>query len=207
MKPRTALLSLILLAAACARTEDASVRPAESNESYSAVERVREGETDELEPALGEWRPGLVEDRPALEFGSMGTAPLLSLVCGERGGLVIRRAGILAPGAAPNLTVTIDGQGRQLPVTAVPGPAPATRASISPGDTLVRQMSVSQSPIALRFGDGTPLVLPPSSLIGEFAQSCSSGRGGAVAASPRAENGQQAAEAPEEDAANEAAAR
>jgi len=178
MKP-AAFLTLILLAA-CARSEDASVRPAESNESE--VEQVRATSGDEQEPALGQWRMALLGERQALEFGSQGTAPLITFVCGERGGLVLQRAGALPPGAAPTLSVSVGGQGRQLQVAPGTGATASQNASIAPGDTLIQQLATAQAPIALRFGDGTPLILPHHPLIGQFAQSCASGGGRRVAA-------------------------
>jgi hypothetical protein len=195
-------LALIALAG-CARSEDASVRP--GNESYSAVEQVRSGD-DEQEPALGEWRRSLQEEQPALEFGPAGTAPLMSIVCGERGGLILQRPGAVASGAAPMMSVTVGGQGRQLPVSSVPGMTPMQRSSIAPGDTLLTQLAGAQAPIALRFGDGTPLILPQSPLIGEFVQSCATGpRPGRTAAGSTAGGNESAAEAPAGNASNAAA--
>jgi hypothetical protein len=208
MKPAVTLVAtLALLAlAACARDEDASVRPAESNDSYSAVERVGDNEGDEQTPALGEWRRSLQQDQPALEFGPVGTPPLITIVCGERGGLVLQRPGPLPPGSAPTVTVTIAGQGRQLPVTVVSAPTPMQRAPISAGDTLLTQLVNAQEPIFLRFGDGTPLVLPPSPLIAQFAQGCATGQHGSA---PSAGGNDQAAAAaaPAGNASNGAATR
>ncbi len=172
---RIAVPLCLALLAACARTEDASIDPGESNESYSAVERVRIGGDDEQEPALGEWRNALQEDQPALEFGPQGTAPLLSIVCGDRGGLLLQRHGAVASGPAPMMSVTVGGQSRQLPVTAVPGATPMLRASIPAGDALLAQLAEADAPIALRSGDGTPLILPQNPLIGEFARTCAGG--------------------------------
>lgn len=191
-KMKTASLALCLLfVAACARSEDASVRPADGNDS--AVEQVRATDVDDQEPALGEWRRALQEDRPALEFGPAGTAPLIGVVCGERGGLILQRAGAIAPGAAPTLSVTVGGQGRQLPVTPAPGAAPMQRAAIPAGDTLLAQLAGAQAPISLRFGDGTPLILPPSGEIARFVQGCASGFRDERAAGAGAANGQAAA--------------
>lgn len=210
MKPAAAAFSLILLAA-CARTEDASVRPAESNESYSAVEKVRQQGGDEREATLGEWRRGLQAEQQALEFGPAGTTPLLTLACGERGGLVIQRPGGPAAGAAPMLSVTVGGQGRQLAMTPVAGPPPMQRAAIPSGDTLIQQLGAASAPIAIRFGDGTQLVLPQSPLIGQFAQGCATGftRDGATANAAADGNGQSAAAAQpaEGNEANGATAR
>ena len=170
---RFAPLLILVLIAACARSEDASVIP--GNDSYNAVEQVRAGGGDEQEPALGEWRRALQQDQAALEFGPAGTAPLISVVCAERGGLMLQRAGAVAPGAAPMMSVTVGGHGRQLPVSAVPGATPVQRASIPAGDALLTELAGAQAPIALRFGDGTPLILPQSPLIGEFVRGCATG--------------------------------
>jgi hypothetical protein len=194
MKPAAATFSLILLAA-CARTEDASVRPAESNDSYNAVEQVRAQSGDEREATLGEWRRGLQAEQPALEFGPAGTTPLLTFICGERGGLIIQRPGAPAPGAAPMLSVTVGGQGRQLAMSPVPGPTPMQRAAVAPGDTLIQQLGAASAPIAIRFGDGTQLVLPQSPLIGQFAQGCATGFTRDAAAGAAQGNSQAAAAA------------
>jgi hypothetical protein len=209
MKQAAAAFSLILpviLLAACARTEDASVRPAESNESYSAVEKVRQQSGDEREATLGEWRRGFQAEQPALEFGPAGTTPLMTLICGERGGLLIQRPGAPAPGAAPMLSVTVGGQGRQLAMTPVAGPTPMQRAAIAPGDTLIQQLGAASAPIAIRFGDGTQLVLPQSPLIGQFAQGCATGfTRDAAGGTGRADgNAQAAAAAAQPAAGNEA---
>jgi hypothetical protein len=178
MKP-AAFLTLILLAA-CARSEDASVRPEESNES--AVERVRATGGDDQETALGEWRMALQGERQALEFGPRGSTALITMVCGERNGLVLQRRGALPPGSSTTLSVSVGGQGRQLPVTAGTGAVATQNSSIPPGDELIQLMASAAAPISLRFGDGTPLLLPPDPLIGRFAQSCAGGTGGRIAA-------------------------
>jgi hypothetical protein len=209
MKPAAAAFFLILLAA-CARTEDASVRPAESNDSYSAVEQVRDQAGDDREPALGEWRRALQEEQPALEFGPTGTAPLIMIVCGERGGLVLQRSGAPAPGASPTLSVTVGGQGRQLSVVSTGGATPVQRTTLAPGDLLIQQLAVATAPIALRFGDGTQLLLPHSPMIGQFAQGCSTGfPREAAAGAPAADGNGQAAAAqpPASNETNGAAAR
>jgi hypothetical protein len=207
MKPAAAAFCLILLAA-CARTEDASVQPAESGENFSEVEKVRNPGSDDREPALGEWRRTLLEDRQALEFGPAGTAPLLTVVCGERGGLVLQRSGAPAAGAGTTLSVTVGGQGRQLPVAVSSGLTPMQRSTIPPGDTLIQQLAAAEDPIALRFGDGTPLILPESPLIGQFAQGCSTGfpraGAGAGAAADADGDGQAAAANAQAPAAGEA---
>jgi hypothetical protein len=194
MKRFAVPISLALLAA-CARTEDADAGG--GNESYAGVEQVRSGDTEEQEPSLGEWRNGLMEDQAALEFGPRGTAPLLSIVCAERGGLIFQRHGAVASGAAPMMSISVAGQGRQLPVTPVAGATPMLRASVASGDALLTQLANAQGPITLRSGDGTPLILPPSPLIGRFAEGCATGRQQSrTAAGAAGENQALPAEAP-----------
>ncbi|MEA3016429.1 MAG: hypothetical protein QOI38_1151 [Sphingomonadales bacterium] len=206
MKPQAAAFALILLAG-CARSEDASVRPAESNESYSAVEQVRRQQGDEREPALGEWRRSLQEDQPSLEFGPAGTAPLVTVACVEGGGLVLQRAGAVPPGSAATVTVAIGGQTRQLTMGAAGGSSPAQRTALAGGDPLIQQLASAQAPIILRFGDGTALVLPPSPLIGAFATGCANGFPRETAAAGAAPDAGNAQSAPAGNEANAASGR
>jgi hypothetical protein len=181
MKPAAFLpliLPAILVAAACARSEPASDTPADAGQT--AVEKVRDTGGGEAETALGQWRTALQGDRQALEFGPQGAAALVTMVCGERNGVVLQRRGVLAPGASPTLSVSVGGQGRQLPVTAGTGAVATQNASIPPGDELIQLISTAQAPISLRFGDSTPLMLPPSELVGRFAQSCARGMAGRI---------------------------
>jgi hypothetical protein len=181
MKPAAFLpliLPAFLLAAACARSEPASDTPVDTNQT--AVEKVRNTGGGEEETALGQWRVALQGDRQGLEFGPQGAAALVTMVCGERNGVVIQRRGVLPPGAAPTLSVSVGGQGRQLPVAAGTGAVATQNASIPPGDELIQLIATARAPISLRFGDSTPLILPPSALIGQFAQSCASGAAGRI---------------------------
>ncbi|HEY0012270.1 MAG TPA: hypothetical protein VGB79_05400 [Allosphingosinicella sp.] len=183
MKP-AAFLTLILLAA-CARSEPASQSSEVNNQI--AVEQVRDTGGDEEETALGQWRMALQGERQALEFGPQGSAAIVTIVCGERNGLVLQRRGVLPPGTSPTLSVSVGGQGRQLPVAAGTGAVATQNASIPPGDELIQLISAAQAPISLRFGDSTPLLLPPNALIGQFAQSCASGAGGRIGAAAGAD--------------------
>ncbi|HEX8191978.1 MAG TPA: hypothetical protein VF552_03690 [Allosphingosinicella sp.] len=183
MKPAAFLpliLPAMLLAAACARSEPATDTPVQLNQA--GVEQVRDTGGDEEETALGAWRMALQGEQQALEFGPQGSAPLVTIACGERNRIILQRRGVLPPGASPTLSVSVGGQGRQLPVTAGTGAVATQNATIASGDELIQLVSAAQAPISLRFGDSTPLMLPPSPLIGQFAQSCASGGGGRVAA-------------------------
>lgn len=203
MKPAVLPTLALLLLAGCARDENADVRPAEAN----GVERVGDNEQEDQRPALGEWRRTLVQDQPALEFGPFGTPPLISVVCGEDRGLVLQRPGPLAPDAEPKVAVTVGGQTGEVPVTGVGGTTPLQRAAIRAGDALLGRVSNAQGPILLRFGDGTPIVLPASPLIGQFVQSCATGEHPAAGVLPPAGNEQAQAEAPADNASNGAATR
>jgi hypothetical protein len=176
---QAAVLTLILLAA-CARSEPATQSSEVDNRI--AVEQVRDTGGNEEETALGQWRMALQGERQALEFGPQGSVAIVTMVCGERNGLVLQRRGVLPPGASPTLSVSVGGQGRQLPVAAGTDAVATQNASIPPGDELIQLISAARAPISLRFGDSTPLLLPPNALIGQFAQSCASGAGGRIAA-------------------------
>lgn len=202
MKALAAPLCLALLAA-CARTEDADASAEPTNEPYNVAEPVRTASAED-EVALGSWRRSLQEDQAALEFGPQGTAPVLSIVCGERGGIVLQRHGALASGSSPAISISINAQGRQLPATAAGGATPMLRANIAAGDALLAQLAEASGPITIRTGDGPPLVLPPNELIGEYAASCAGGTAASRAATaPNAANAANAA-APAEAASNEA---
>lgn len=177
MKP--AVLFSLILVAACARSEDASVRPAESNDS--AAQQPRRDASEEQELTVGEWREALEGERPSLEFGPAGTTPILTIVCGEGGGLVVARRGSLPAGASAMLGVTVGTQTRQLPVTVGTGATETQNAAIPAADPLIAQWAAAQAPVTMRFGDGTPLLLPPTPLLGTFSRTCASGGGRATA--------------------------
>lgn len=202
MKPVSVFGLALLLLAGCARDEDADVRPAEAN----GVERVGDSEQEDRRPALGEWRRTLVQDQPALEFGPFGTAPLISIVCGADRGLVLQRPGPLAPDSEPKVAVTVAGQASELPLTGIGGTTPVQRAAIPAGHALLGRVSDPRGPIFLRFGDGTPIVLPASPLVGEFVRSCATGEHPAANVGA-AGNVQAPAQAPADDASNGAATR
>lgn len=185
-------LALLLLVAACARSEDASV-VADSNELQ--VERVRAPERDDADIALGDWRETLQDNHSALEYGPVDAPPLFSLRCDERRSVFLQRHGTLSAGDLPMMLVSIGSETRRLAVTDVGGPAPMLRASLAPSDTLVATLTGTTVPISIRIGDAPPLVLPPSPTIGAFLSDC----GG----SARAVAAREAAQAPAE--ANEAA--
>jgi hypothetical protein len=195
-----AAISCLAVLSACARTEDANVV---GNEGYEGVEQVRD-EGDEQDVAVGQWRRSLQEERPALEFGPQGTAPVLSIVCADRGGLVLQRHGAVASGAAPTISVSVGAQGRQLPATAAGGTTPMLSASIPAGDALLTQLAEATGPITMRTGDGTPLILPPNELIGQFARSCAEGRAGEAVPAP-ADGGNAAEPSASSNQANSAA--
>lgn len=192
---RRAFSLILLLAAACARSEDAAV-VADQNE-VQAVERVRTPEQDDDAIALGEWRETLQEEEAALEFGPAGAPPIFSLRCDERRTVYLQRHGTPATGDLPMMLLTIGSETRRLAVTSVAGAVPMLRASIPPSDSLIATLGGASTPIGVRVGDAAPLGLPPSPAIGAFLTQCGSGARRDAGTTP--ENGNGAA------AANEAA--
>lgn len=163
--------SALILLAACARTEEASLIPPEEL-ATNAAEEILAAEPEEQELALGEWRESLQDDRPALEFGPTGTEPLFSMTCGEGRGLTLQRHGTVPIGGLERMQIVTDGQARELAVTASAGTVPMLTASVPSNEPLIAELAGSQGPITIQIGDGAPLLLPPNPLIGEFAATC-----------------------------------
>ena len=113
-------IALLLLAAACARSEDATLEPADANQALEKVETVRPDNADD-EVALGEWRDSLQDEQRALEFGPMGAAPLFSLRCDARRGVVLQRHGLAASGDLPVMLISVGSKTRRLAVTGSAG--------------------------------------------------------------------------------------
>ncbi|MFN3943396.1 MAG: hypothetical protein ACK4K7_00535 [Allosphingosinicella sp.] len=163
--------SLLLLAAACARSEDANLTPPEEG-GYNTVEPVRAPEAEEQELALGEWRQSLQEEQQVVEFGPTGTEPLISIVCRPQGGVLLQRHGAVQVGGSEMMTVTLGGETRQLAVTAGTGTVPMLVAAVPSNEPMLQGLATNQEPITIRMGDGAPIIVPPSPLVGEFIRGC-----------------------------------
>jgi len=172
MTRRAIFLSLVLLAA-CARSEDASV--VVDTNALRAADQVRTPEQDDEELALGEWRETLQDEHPALEFGPNGAPPLFSLRCDARRSVFLQRHGAAPSGDLPVMLISIGSETRRLAVTNVGGAVPMLRASLAPSDTLVETFTTAATPITVRVGAAPPMVLPPSPSIAQFLGSCESG--------------------------------
>jgi hypothetical protein len=181
---RHAILLGLVLAAGCARSEDASV--VASSNDLNAVEQVRTPEQDDEEIALGEWRDSLQDDNAALEFGTTGSAPLFSLRCDARRSVFLQRHGEAPAGDLPVMLISIGSETRRLAVNNVGGTVPMLRATLAPSDTLVRSLRGSTAPIIIRMGDTPPLVLPPNPSISTFLDRCERGAPSMTGGGPEA---------------------
>lgn len=161
----------LLLLAACARTEEASLQPTDVADANVAQE-ILASDPAEDEVALGEWREGLQNEQASLEFGPTGTEPLFSMICGDGRGLVLQRHGTVPIGGLQRMTVTAGAQSTDLAVTASAGTVPMLRAALAPNEPLLGAIAEGQDNIVLQMGDGAPLVLPPSPLLGGFVEGC-----------------------------------
>jgi len=171
---RHALPFALILLAGCARSEEASFTPAD-NASGQSVERVRTPDTDEQELTLGEWRAGLQDEQPTLEFGPGGAAPLFSLRCDARRGTLLQRHGAAPAGDLPVMLITVGSETKRLAVASAGGAIPMLRATLPSTDTFRTVLAGAASPIIVRIGDSPPLVLPPSPMIGAYATGCANG--------------------------------
>lgn len=162
----------LLLLAACARSEEASLVPPDGNQGYNRVGAVGAPEQDDGEPSIGEWRASLQEDRPALEFGPMGTEPLFSLLCTPNMGVLLQRHGGAPTGPLPQMRVTIGGVDAEFPVTAGGGAIPMLRAELPRASQAMQALASSGQPLTARLGDAAPLVIPASPLVADYVRSC-----------------------------------
>lgn len=186
-------LIAILLAVGCARSEDAST-VAERNETM-AVEQVRTPEQDDDEVAIGEWRETLQDDFAALEFGPSGAAPLFSLRCDDRRGVLLQRHGVEPLGDLPMMLVTIGSETRRLAVTSIGGTVPMLRGALAPSDPLIETLAGATTPIIIRIGDSAPLALPSAPPVAAFLTRCESGAGSPAPADPAVNSSTEANEA------------
>ena len=172
-----AALPLLLLAAACARSEDPTYVPVDSNRGYSQAGRVGAPEQDDQEPAIGQWRASLQDNAAALEFGPMGTEPLFSLLCNGRQSVLLQRHGGAPAGPLPELHLAIAGQEARLPVTAGGGTIPMLRAALPLDNPLVQALGGGAQPLTMRLGDdAAPTIIPASALVGDYLRSCAAGQ-------------------------------
>lgn len=170
-------LCLPLLLAACARSEDASYVAPDSKQGYNQVGQVRTPEADDREPAIGQWRASLQDNRAALEFGPIGAEPMFSLQCADNAAIFLQRHGEVPAGALPAMQVQIGDVGSQLPVTSGAGALPMLRGTLASGTPLYAALLAGAQPILVRLGNAAPLVLPPGPLVGDYVRGC--GRAGA----------------------------
>ncbi len=194
----TALGCSLLLLAACARSEDASTLP--DTNGVVPVEMVKAPQTEDRQVAIGDWRDGVQDEGASLEFGPAGAAPLFSMRCDDRGGLVLQRHGVPPVGDLPIMIVTVGNDTRRLAVTGGSGPIPMVRATLTPRHPLLAALAEEGSSMTIRVGDTPPLTLPPSAEIAEFLRRCASGD--SRQAQPMEE---EAAQENDSDTANESA--
>ena len=191
----------------CARSEDASTVPSDTNGLATLIEGTQSDDSDDDVLAIGEWRLSPQDDSQALEFGPNGAAALFSLRCGNNRGLVLQRHGAAPPGELPVMVVTVDEESRRLAVTSGTGAIPMQRANLAAGDPFIAAIRSGSSGMtnsalfSVRVGDSPPLNLPPSPAIGEFISNCASGDG-----QPAGDDAGDQADAPAEVNSADAAA-
>jgi hypothetical protein len=194
---RAAALAAILALAACAKSEEASLVPPQEDEGYNMVDPVSSTVVAEGEVALGEWARSLQDEQPALTFGPPSTEPLFSLRCDTGDGLLVQRHGVIAqPGLNMMLVEAGGREPRRLAVNPVEGPLPLLRGAVQPGAELATELASAQDRITVRIGNGEPLVMPASALIGEFVRSCSEGEPAETASANEAEPANEAEATP-----------
>jgi hypothetical protein len=174
---RIAPVAAALLAlAACAKSEEASLVPPQEDDGYNMVDPVTAPLAVEGELALGEWASSMQDDEPALLFGPPQTSPLFSLRCDGREGLILQRHGVIVGPGMNMMVVELGGATRRLAVNPVQGTLPLLRAAAPANTELIGELASAQDRITVRIGNGEPLVMPSSPLLGEFIRGCSEQR-------------------------------
>jgi hypothetical protein len=172
---RALVLVSFLALAACAKSEEASLVPPQEDEGYNMVEPVTSPVVAGGELALGEWARSLQEEQPALTFGPPSTEPLFSLRCDGREGLLLQRHGVIAQPGLNMMLVQAGTEPRRLTVNPVEGPLPLLRGAVQAEAELTGELASAQDRITVRVGNGEPLIMPASPMIGEFVRSCAQG--------------------------------
>lgn len=208
---RITFAAALLLLAGCARSEEASLVPPDSNQGYNQVGSVGTPEADDMEPAIGQWRASLQENVQALEFGPVGTEPLFSLVCAGNRSVILQRHGGVPAGPLPAMQLNKGQLNERVPVTTGGGAIPMLRAEVPLQSPLAQAIGAGAEPLMIRLDDGAPLILPASPLVGDYLRSCTTAQplpaaangqpGAAPAGNAAATNGA----APAQPAANSAA--
>ena len=168
-------IALVLLAG-CARSEEASLVQPDSKEGYNQVGKVGSPEADDREPAIGQWRASLQENVQALEFGPVGTEPLISLLCNGSRSVLLQRHGGAPAGPLPAMQIGKGERSERMAVSAGGGAIPMLRAEVPLPSPLADLLASGGEPLMVRLDDGPPLVLPPSPLIGDYLRSCTTAR-------------------------------
>ncbi len=167
----------LALLAGCARSEEASLVPPDGKEGYNQVKSVGTPEEDDREPAIGQWRSSLQENVQALEFGPMGTEPLFSLLCTGNRSVLLQRHGGIPAGPIPVMQISKGELNERLQPAAGGGAIQMLRVETPLGSPLAEMVAAGGEPLMIRLGDGVPLVLPSSPLIGDYLRGCATGGG------------------------------
>lgn len=190
----------LLLLAACAESEPPDPTPADDDGAYNMIDPVTAEVTQDTAPAIGEWTRTMQEEQSALAFGPAGAEPLFSIRCDDREGILINRHGLVEAGTAGMMALILGADRHELAVNPVQAPLPMLRAAVPANDPLLTALRRHQGQLELVVGDGPPLVLPASPMIGEFIEACASGDVSPVAAADDGEGANMAnAAAPADD--------
>lgn len=191
----------VLALAGCARSEEASLIPPDSNSGYNQVGRVGVPEEDDREPAIGQWRASLQENVQALEFGPMGTEPLFSLLCSGNRAVWLQRHGGAPAGPLPEMQVARGDLTERLPITVTGGAVPMLRTEIQLQSPLAVALASQGEVLTITLGDTAPLILPASPMIGDYFRSCATATPLPTGTGEAAATGNSAAPALENSAA------
>jgi hypothetical protein len=166
---RHALLIAAFALAACARSEPVDETPEDIAIADPLDEQVDE---DEEAAASGSWQPGAEGAAQAIAFQAPNGELLFSIRCDIRGGLILRRPGLVTRGNLALMQLRTGDTVRRLAATTTGGAQPQVQATVPYNDQLISALMRFDEPLEVRFEGLETLVLPPSPAVGDLVRTC-----------------------------------
>lgn len=125
------------------------------------------------EPArISSWLAGRIDEQPAVIYGSNTGQKLFSIHCDERGGIVLRRHGVVATGGVEMMRISIGSERRQLALNELETAEPTLQAMIPYNDELITRLRSFEGRIGVSAGDGPPLDMPSDGSVRTLVRTC-----------------------------------
>jgi hypothetical protein len=175
---RLSILASVALLAACARSEPADEI---SNQAQPAgLQPAEVGAGNAVQPTLsGTWEAAAEGPAQAAVFRAADGAVPFTMACDLRGGVVVRRPGLVARGNLALMQLRTETVVRRYAVSATAGPEPQVEARIPYNDPLLATLLSFDDSLEVRYEGLETLTLPPSPVVSDLVRTCQQASGGA----------------------------